>query len=250
MCRYVGLLFIFVFYKIVCTMKSFSFYAPNSLGISALCLLFYLSSLMYASAQNVIGQVDVPTTIVVSDDGDVLLDKGRRMIDQMYSLACSKDYVEYCSVSPEVNRRVGVMADRLKSTPKSVFVMKNIGFDDLKKFSNASSDIYSLIKERMLLSLPSRLNAMSGSEVLVAASLLYVDDSFLFYGLDESVMYLYLLASDCAVIVIYRPASLWNVQAHAGIVVGDFWNDIDSVVDATRFFAEKLGVRTEISKLK
>ena len=101
-----------------------------------------------------------------------------------------------------------------------------------------------------MLALPSRLNAVSGSTALAAASLLFVDDSFLFYGLEECKTYLYLYPSDCAVIVNFRPSSLRNVQAQAGVVVGEFWDDIDSTADVAQLFSEKLGVRADISELK
>lgn len=172
------------------------------------------------------------------------------MIDKMRNLASSKEYVEYCSASSEINRCVSDMAGRLESSPRSVYVMENMKFDDMKKFSRASSDIRRHVRERMMLALPSRLNAMSGSTALAAASLLFVDDSFLFYGLEECKTYLYLYPSGCAVIVNFRPSSLWNVQAQAGVVVGEFWDDIDSTADVAQLFSEKLGVRADISELK
>ena len=231
-------------------MKSFSIRVSNSFCMLALCMLFNLFLSADVSAQNVIGCADGPAVIVIADEGDLLLEKGSSMIDKMRNLASSKEYVEYCSASSEINRCVSNMAGRLESSPRSVYVMENMKFDDMKKFSRASSDIRRHVRERMMLALPSRLNAMSGSTALAAASLLFVDDSFLFYGLEECKTYLYLYPSGCAVIVNFRPSSLWNVQAQAGVVVGEFWDDIDSTADVAQLFSEKLGVRADISELK
>ncbi len=241
----------YCFYKIVSIMKSFPIRRmSDSFCLPAFCLLFNLSLSADVSAQNVIGHADGPTSIVIADESDLLLDKGRCLIDRMRGLASSKDYVEYCSASSEISRCVSDMADWLESAPKSVFVMENMRFDDMKKFSKASSDIRRHIRECMTSALPARLNAMSGSSVLAAASMLSVDDSFLFCGLDESKTYLYLYPSGCGVIVNFRPASLWNVRVQAGLVVGDFLRGLESAADVEHFFAGKLGVRAEISEIK
>lgn len=95
-------------------MKSFPIRRmSDSFCLPAFCLLFNLSLSADVPAQNVIGHADGPTSIVIADESDLLLDKGRCLIDRMRGLASSKDYVEYCSASSEISRCVSDMADSL-----------------------------------------------------------------------------------------------------------------------------------------
>lgn len=160
-----------------------------------------------------------------------LKEHGLQLTQQMKQLANDQEYLNFCSHSKEVNKIIANIAQYQYEVPKKAYFISNL----IHRNSNSS------INDRLIRSIPSQLNALSGAATLAAASLLVADDAF-FYGMNmkEPTMYLYLYEGGWQSMVIFRAVREDIVQANSCFVHHSMLNDIKDIDDVKSFFSETL----------
>lgn len=189
----------------------------------------------------IIGGGDTVTNIKVSSK-PTLKEHGLQLTQQMWKLANDEEYLKFCSHSKEVNKIVADIAQCQYDSPQKVFSVSYLAADH----SNPS------IHDRLVRSIPSQLNALSGAASLAAASLLVTEDAF-FHGmkLKEPVLYLYLYERDWQSMVLFRPVREGIVQANSCFVHHGRLNEIKNADDVESFFVEVLEMdKVEVKECK
>lgn len=184
----------------------------------------------------IIGGADQPTAIFIADSL-TLQGKGLELTCQMHRLANNETYIKYCSHSDEINKLAAHIGRTDYSVPKKIFAISH-----LKSIQNFETDstIRTLLADKMVRTIPSLINAQSGSTTLAATTLFVTEDVFLHNSLKESTIYLYVYEGDCSSMVLFQPHKDHIVQAHACFVIHPLLKTIDSADDVKRFFKETI----------
>lgn len=184
----------------------------------------------------IIGGADQPTAIFITDPL-TLQGKGLELTCQMHRLANNETYIKYCSHSDEINKLAAHIGRTDYSVPKKIFAISH-----LKSIQNFETDITirTLLADKMIRTIPSLINAQSGSTTLAATSLFVTEDVFLHNNLKESTIYLYVYEGDCSSMVLFQPRKDHIVQAHACFVIHPLLKAIHSADDVKRFFKETI----------
>lgn len=192
----------------------------------------------------IIGRADGKTSITVADSLS-LAERGLALTRQMHHLASDEAYIKYCSHSEEINKRAADIARTDFSIPQKIFAISHL--DSIQNLV-PSGIPRALVTNRLLRSIPSRINAQSGSAVLATSSLLTTEDVFLYRGLTESTLYLYIYEGDCCSMVLFQPHQNHIVQANACLVIHPLLKTIRSADDVKRFFKESIQLESIIVK--
>lgn len=197
------------------------------------CLLTLSCTKRYTT---IIGGADQPTAIFIADSL-TLQGKGLELTCQMHRLANNETYIKYCSHSDEINKLAAHIGRTDYSVPKKIFAISH-----LKSIQNFETDstIRTLLADKMMRTIPSLINAQSGSTTLAATSLFVTEDVFLHNSLKESTIYLYVYEGDCSSMVLFQPHKDHIVQAHACFVIHSLLKTIQSADDIKRFFKETI----------
>ncbi|MDM8145374.1 hypothetical protein QUW02_05460 [Bacteroides eggerthii] len=184
----------------------------------------------------IIGGADQPTAIFIADPL-TLQGKGLELTCQMHRLANNETYIKYCSHSDEINKLAAHIGRTDYSVPKKIFAISH-----LKSIQNFETDstIRTLLADKMVRTIPSLINAQSGSTTLAATTLFVTEDVFLHNSLKESTIYLYVYEGDCSSMVLFQPHKDHIVQAHACFVIHSLLKTIQSADDVKRFFKETI----------
>ena len=184
----------------------------------------------------IIGGADQPTAIFIADSL-TLQGKGLELTCQMHRLANNETDIKYCSHSDEINKLAAHIGRTDYSVPKKIFAISH-----LKSIQNFETDstIRTLLADKMVRTIPSLINAQSGSTTLAATTLFVTEDVFLHNSLKESTIYLYVYEGDCSSMVLFQPHKDHIVQAHACFVIHSLLKTIQSADDVKRFFKETI----------
>lgn len=197
------------------------------------CLLTLSCTKRYTT---IIGGADQPTAIFIADSL-TLQGKGLELTCQMHRLANNETYIKYCSHSDEINKLAAHIGRTDYSVPKKIFAISHL--KSIQDFE-ADSTIRTLLADKMMRTIPSLINAQSGSTTLAATSLFVTEDVFLHNSLKESTIYLYVYEGDCSSMVLFQPHKDHIVQAHACFVIHSLLKTIQSADDVKRFFKETI----------
>lgn len=184
----------------------------------------------------IIGGADQPTAIFVADHL-TLQEKGQELTHQMHRLANNEAYIKYCSHSDEINKLAVHIARTDYSMPRKIFAISHL--KSIQDFETDST-IRTLLADKMVRTIPSLINAQSGSTTLAATSLFVTEDVFLHNSLKESTIYLYIYEGDCSSMVLFQPHKDQIVQAYACFVIHPLLKTIHSADDVKRFFKETI----------
>lgn len=184
----------------------------------------------------IIGGADQPTAIFVADHL-TLQEKGLELTCQMHRLANNEAYIKYCSHSDEINKLAAHIARTDYSMPRKIFAIRHL--NSIQDFETDST-IRALLADKMVRTIPSLINAQSGSTTLAATSLFVTEDVFLHNSLKESTIYLYIYEGDCSSMVLFQPHKDHIVQAYACFVIHPLLKTIHSADDVKRFFKETI----------
>ena len=155
----------------------------------------------------------------------------------MHRLANNEAYIKYCSHSDEINKQAAHIARTDYSVPRKIFAISHL--KSIQDFE-ADSTIRTLLADKMVRTIPSLINAQSGSTTLAATSLFVTEDVFLHNSLKESTIYLYIYEGDCSSMVLFQPHKDHIVQAYACFVIHPLLKTIHSADDVKRFFKETI----------
>ncbi len=178
----------------------------------------------------IIGRSDTVTNIKVNSTS-TLKKHGLQLTQQMRQLANDQEYLNFCSYSKDVNQIVTDIAQYPYDSPRKVFSASHL----------TAYNSNPLINDRLVKSIPSQLNALSGAASLNASSLLVTEDAFFCEpNLKEPVIYLYLYEGDWQSMVIFRSVRDGIVLASAYFVHHNMLNEIEHVDDVKSLFSEVL----------
>ena len=79
------------------------------------------------------------------------------------------------------------------------------------------------------------INGQQGVTILAATALLTVSDSFLYSGLDKSLIYLYLYEGKYSIMVSFSPDDEGIVNANASIVADEDLSDLQNTDDVSAY---------------
>lgn len=163
-----------------------------------------------------------------------LKEHGILLTQQMGKLANDQEYIKICSHAKDVNNIVANIAKHKYDVPKKIFSINQISF---KSVDN------SLIIDKLLRSIPLKINSLNGSTLLAATSLLVTEDAF-FYKMrpQEPVIYLYLYEGDWHSMVIFRPVRDNIVQAYSYFVHHKMLNESKEKDDIKSFYSKILKI--------
>ncbi len=213
------------------------------------CLVLF--SFLFMSCNNrhksVTNDTDKATTMSVIEnnqgaDSVFLLKHGLQLTQLMQQLANDSAYIAYATQAKGIKPLIASIRKQSYSHPRKVFVIRHLQTDK-KDWLSQSSRTKPLIIDRLLRTIPTRLNAQSGSNVLATTSLLFAEDVFLYQGLNEYTLYLYLYEGNCHSMVLYRPAKNNIVQASASFVIHKELDNLKTATDVKQFFAKTLNMK-------
>lgn len=191
-------------------------------------------------AIGIIGGADGPTAIYVAEDSAFLASQGLRLTQQMRQLANDSGYVAHAVHAGKIKALVEDIGKQEYSKPRKVFRITHLHMNMAKALLSQSGATKPLILDRIVRSIPSLLNAQGGADHLAATSLLFAEDAFLYHGLKEYTLYLYLYDGNYQSMVLYRPAKQHIVLANASIVAHEKLRGLTTPADVKQFFAEVL----------
>ena len=165
-----------------------------------------------------------------------LKEHGVQLTLQMSQLANNQEYLNLCSNSKDVNKVVSDISQCKFNIPEKVFCISHLQ-SSLKMSAKSCPEIF----EKLIRSIPSQLNALSGSALLAATSLLVSEDAFIYeMSLKEPVIYLYHYKGDWQSMVIFRPIHDGIVLANSYFVHHSMLNEIKNSSDVKSFFSDVL----------
>ena len=177
-----------------------------------------------------------------------LYKKGLEMTMQMDLLAENKDFTNLFVVSDRISKKAIDIGKHDYSKPKAVYEI--VGLDDSALQSlldeggiKLDSKIQDIIKGRFGLAVASQINALNGTDFLATTSILTVGDSFLYKGLDEQKIYLYLYDGKYNSLVTFIPLEDNIVVTSANFVMHESFSGFSTAEDVTSFFAEGMGFK-------
>lgn len=191
-------------------------------------------------AIGIIGGADGPTAIYVTEDSAFLASQGLRLTQQMRQLANDSGYVTHAVHAGKIKALVEDIGKQEYSKPRKVFRITHLHMNMAKALLSQSGATKPLILNRIVRSIPSLLNAQGGADHLAATSLLFAEDAFLYHGLKEYTLYLYLYDGSYQSMVLYRPAKQHIVLANASIVAHEKLRGLTTPADVRQFFADVL----------
>ncbi len=123
--------------------------------------------------------------------------KGLSLVGKMDDMAECDDYIALLSSSPDMNSIIKEIGENDYSKPKAVYKLTVtpeeidrifLGTEDV----NLPDEILSEARKRLVLSFPSRINAMEGTYALASASILTTSESFISTSDEEYSLYFYI----------------------------------------------------------
>ena len=186
------------------------------------------------------GGADEPTAIYVTEDSAFLASQGLRLTQQMRQLANDSGYVAHAVHAGKIKALVKDIGKQKYDHPQKIFRITHLHMNMAKALLSQSGATKPLILDRIVRSIPTLLNAQGGADHLAATSLLFAEDAFLYHGLKEYTLYLYLYDGNYQSMVLYRPAKQHIVLANASIVAHERLKGLTTTSDVRQFFAEVL----------
>ncbi len=184
-----------------------------------------------------------------------LYDKGMELLTNIGTLASNEDYIRFYTYSDEFDDIVASIASTDFSTPTSVHKIEGASdamYNMLSEQSDIilSEEVLKIVENKFTASLPSLINGMSGSDLLVVSSMLTENDAFLSSEAPtEPIIYLYSFDGEYGGIVSFLPNGDNVVTATGNVVLMSSFGDVDALGDtlSNTFGLTEITV-TEITK--
>lgn len=180
-----------------------------------------------------------------------LYKKGLEMTVEMDTLAESEEFAKLFTSDTAIAKTIADIGSQDYEKPKAVYEITGIE-EEAFKYLLSETDIkldekiQEYVKERFGAAVASLLNGANGVEFIAATSILTVEDSFLYKGLEEQKTYLFLYDGNYSGMVTFIPQENGVVAATANIVMQESLKNIQSAEDVAPFFENLM----EFSELK
>lgn len=172
-------------------------------------------------------------------NGEVLLGQGTALIARMQALSDEEAYLEWMlSSTQEMQEAVDQITAGDYQTPLAVF---SIGVPQqavdmmLEGQEEISETVRQELGRRFFASAPMQLTAKGGAYRLAVSSALTVQESFVFKGLKQARMYLYLYGGDWSAAVFYQPGQDGAVTASASFLYDPQLREVSTLEELERW---------------
>ena len=177
-------------------------------------------------------------TVNSVSDGD-FYKKGLSLVEKMDDMAECADYIALLSSSQDMSSIIKEIGGNDYSKPKAVYKVTvtpeevdNIITEMLGEDINLPDEILSEARMRLVLSFPSRINAMEGSYALASTSILTKSESFISSSNEEYSMYFYIYDGGYSACVTFIPGENNIVSATGYFILND---DLSNVASQDEF---------------
>ena len=168
--------------------------------------------------------------------------KGLNIVENMDEMAECDDFIALLSASPDMNSIIKEIGKNDYSNPKAVYKVTitpeeidNIFLGAIGEDTNLSDEILSEARNRMVLSFPSRINAMEGSYVLASTSILTKSESFISNSTKEYSLYFYIYDGGYSACVIFVPGENNIVSSTGYFIVNDSLSNTSSLDEFSKW---------------
>ena len=174
--------------------------------------------------------------------GKTLYGHGQDVVSVMVEATRSEEYVQAYTGSPEINEIVKGIGAGDYTTPKAVYSITVsdetlLGIAELGNMNGASESLQDTMKGRVLGSLMTQINGMSGVNNLAASSVCTMGKTFVNEDVTENQIYLYTYDSAMPVAVTFIVGEDGSVSASGTFVMYDEFT-CGSVEEIKAFFSE------------
>ena len=171
--------------------------------------------------------VSVGCTVNSVSEGDYY-QKGLNIVECMDEMAECDDYIALLSASPDMNNIIKEIGKNDYSVPKAVYKVTvtpeeidRIFLGATGEETNLPDEILSEARTRIVLSFPSRINAMEGAYAVASTSILTKSESFISNSNEEYSLYFYIYDGGYSACVTFVPGENNIVSATGYFIIND-----------------------------
>lgn len=187
---------------------------------------------------------------------DLLYKKGLELVHRMDMMAESEEYIKLVSASTELREIISGIGEDNYSQPNGVYkitipkeVLESVFVGS--EITEIPVELKTEIEKRFITAIPSRINALNGSMVLAATSIVTSGDSFINEELTNNTLYIYLFDGKYSAMVSFFPGNENIVGASACFVINDFLNQVSSDSEMSEWLTKYLSLADcEIEKVE
>lgn len=186
----------------------------------------------------------------------LLYTKGLKLVHRMDMMAENEEYIKLLSASTQLEEVIREIGEDNYSEPNAVYkitipkgVAASVFVHD--EITEIPEELKIEIEKRFIATISSRINALKGSLVLAASSVVTSSDSFIHEGLINNTLYIYLYEGKYSAMVSFFPGNENIVGASGGFVINDSLNQISSDSEMSEWLKENVSlVDCEIEKVE
>lgn len=184
----------------------------NVKKVSGALLIACLAALMMAAAPGRAQELDT-----------TLYDRGMEMISQLKQMAQSDEYIRLYTENQDIIDAIQSAGAGDFDQIEAVYQITLSNFDKIIQEMLGSETLpegaYAYAADKILMAIPSQINAQGGSTALAASVACTVDELFVYDGLEQSVIYLYVFKDAVPVAVSFRKGEDGAAAAAASYIL-------------------------------
>lgn len=151
---------------------------------------------------------------------------GLDVIGMLSEMTSSESLIGIYTANSEIKDIILALGDHSYETPDAVYAITIpeetlMGMAELSNLGNASDELKSFLTQRVMSSLMSQINAMSGVEDLAASSVCTVSKTFVSENATENVIYIYVFDGTAPVAVTFMLGEDHTVSATGTFIFYD-----------------------------
>ena len=151
---------------------------------------------------------------------------GLEVVSMLSEMTRSENFIGIYTANSEIKDIILALGDHSYETPDAVYaitVPKDtlMGMAELSNLEGASEELKSYLMQRVMASLMSQINAMSGVENLAASSVCTVGKTFVSENVTENVIYIYVYEGTAPVAVTFTLGEDHTVSATGTFIFYD-----------------------------
>lgn len=200
---------------------------------------------VYTNNIESIGNTDGFTTICVATKSNKqysrLIKEGFGLISTMKSLSTDSNFIHLCCYNPKVIKEVQILNTQEIRYPSQIFVIKHLE-RNIQNQENLQDHSKNIFINRMVKSIPLKINSFEGSSWLAASCLLTVEKTFIDKKLKDSKLLIFLYDNGLNVFVLFNPQTEHIVQTYACFVKNKELSNIHKEEELIHFFDEYLHI--------
>ena len=151
---------------------------------------------------------------------------GLDVVSMLSEMTRSESFIGIYTANSEIKDIILALGEHPYDTPAAVYAITIpedvlMGMAELSNLGDASEELKSYLTQRVMASLMSQINAMSGVETLAASSVCTVGKTFLSENTGENMIYIYVYENTAPVAVTFTLGEDHTVSANGTYVLYD-----------------------------